>query len=55
MRGVGSVAVGVARWRAAFLAGFVMPFLPKLMLAVTLSPFGDEAFYGQEGCHLAWG
>lgn len=55
MRDGGSVAVGVARWRAVFLAGFVMLFLLKLMLAATLSPFGDEAFYWQESRHLAWG
>ncbi len=55
MRDVGSVAVGVARWRAVFLAGFVILFLLKLMLAATLSPFGDEAFYWQESRHLAWG
>ncbi|RAO75087.1 ArnT family glycosyltransferase [Dyella jiangningensis] len=55
MRDVGSVAVGVARWRAVFLAGFVTLFLLKLMLAATLSPFGDEAFYWQESRHLAWG
>ncbi|WP_236585611.1 hypothetical protein [Dyella sp. EPa41] len=55
MRDVGSVAVGLARWRAVFLAGFVTLFLLKLMLAATLSPFGDEAFYWQESRHLAWG
>ena len=55
MHDVGSVAVGLARWRAVFLAGFVTLFLLKLMLAVTLSPFGDEAFYWQESRHLAWG
>lgn len=55
MRDAGSVAVVVARWRAVFLAGFVTLFLVKLMLAATLSPFGDEAFYWQESRHLAWG
>ena len=55
MRDAGSVAVGVARWRAVFLAGFVMLFLLKRMLAATLSPFGDEAFCWQERRHLAWG
>lgn len=38
-----------------FLASFVTLFLIKLMLAATLSPFGDEAFYWQESRHLAWG
>ncbi len=55
VRDVGSVAVGLVRWRAALLAGFVTLFLIKLMLAATLSPFGDEAFFWQESQHLAWG
>jgi len=55
MRDAGSVAAVLARWRAVFLAGFVTLFLVKLMLAATLSPFGDEAFYWQESQHLAWG
>lgn len=32
---VGSVAVGVARWRAVFLTGFVTPFVPRLKLAAS--------------------
>lgn len=55
MRDGGSVAVSLARWRAVFIAGFLALFLIKLMLAATLSPFGDEAFYWQESRHLAWG
>ncbi len=51
----GSVAVGFARWRAAFVTGFVLLVLAKAILAATLSPFGDEAFYWQESRHLAWG
>ena len=34
---------------------FVALFLLKLMLAASLSPFGDEAFYWQESRQLAWG
>ncbi|WP_430389462.1 ArnT family glycosyltransferase [Dyella sp. 20L07] len=55
MRDAASVAVGSTRWRAAFVAGFLALFVIKLMLAATLSPFGDEAFYWQESRHLAWG
>lgn len=55
MRDVGSVAVGVARWRAVCLAGFVTLFLLKLMLAATSSLFSDEAFFGQESRHLVLG
>ncbi|MFC4526485.1 glycosyltransferase family 39 protein [Dyella halodurans] len=55
MRDGSSVAVDLARWRGAFVIGFLALFLIKLMLAVTLSPFGDEAFYWQESRHLAWG
>ena len=55
MRDEGSVAVSLVRWRAVFVAGFLALLLIKLMLAATLSPFGDEAFYWQESRHLAWG
>ncbi|WP_114241190.1 glycosyltransferase family 39 protein [Dyella sp. C9] len=55
MRDEASVAVGLARWRGAFVTAFVVVFLVKLMLAAHLSPFGDEAFYWQESRHLAWG
>ncbi|WP_266181659.1 ArnT family glycosyltransferase [Dyella humicola] len=55
MRDASSVAVDLARWRGAFVIGFMALFLIKLMLAATLSPFGDEAFYWQESRHLAWG
>jgi hypothetical protein len=50
-----SVVVGVARWRAAFVTLFFCLFLVKFVLAATLQPFGDEAFYWQESRHLAWG
>jgi hypothetical protein len=55
VRDEGSVAAGVARWRAAFVTAFIVVFAAKLMLAARLSPFGDEAFYWQESRHLAWG
>ncbi|SFS12527.1 4-amino-4-deoxy-L-arabinose transferase [Dyella sp. OK004] len=50
-----SVALGLARWRAAFLIAFVLLLLGRLVIAASLSPFGDEAFYWQESRHLAWG
>jgi 4-amino-4-deoxy-L-arabinose transferase-like glycosyltransferase len=55
MRDTRSVAVGLARWRAIFVIAFAVLCIAKLMLAATLSPFGDEAFYWQESRHLAWG
>lgn len=55
MRDTRSVAVGLARWRAAFVIAFAVLGVAKLMLAAKLSPFGDEAFYWQESRHLAWG
>lgn len=50
-----SVAASLARWRGAFMAAFVVLAVLKLVIACTLSPFGDEAFYWQESRHLAWG
>ncbi|MET3654172.1 ArnT family glycosyltransferase [Dyella japonica] len=55
MRDARSVAAGLARWRATFVIAFALLCILKLMLAATLSPFGDEAFYWQESRHLAWG
>lgn len=51
----GSVATPVARWRAAFVGAFVALLALKLVVAATLAPFGDEAFYWQESRHPAWG
>jgi 4-amino-4-deoxy-L-arabinose transferase-like glycosyltransferase len=50
-----SVVAGIARWRAAFVTVFLCLLGMKLVLAATLQPFGDEAFYWQESRHLAWG
>jgi 4-amino-4-deoxy-L-arabinose transferase-like glycosyltransferase len=50
-----SVVAGIARWRAAFVMVFLCLLGMKLVLAATLQPFGDEAFYWQESRHLAWG
>ncbi|QRN55819.1 glycosyltransferase family 39 protein [Dyella caseinilytica] len=50
-----SVVAGLARWRAAFVTAFVCLLVVKLILAATLQPFGDEAFYWQESRHPAWG
>src|SRR4029079_15703189 len=40
--------------RVKFVAIWLALTLAKLLLAVWLPPFGDEAFYWQEGQHLAW-
>ncbi|HTV86564.1 MAG TPA: glycosyltransferase family 39 protein [Dyella sp.] len=50
-----SVVAGIGRWRAAFVTAFVFLLVVKLVLAVLMPPFGDEAFYWQESRHLAWG
>ncbi len=55
MRDQGSVAVGLARWRGAFLIAFVVLLAARVTVAAHLSPFGDEAFYWQESRHPAWG
>ncbi|HEY9132992.1 MAG TPA: glycosyltransferase family 39 protein, partial [Dyella sp.] len=51
----GSVAAGLTRWRYAFVTAFVILLAIKLVIACTLSPFGDEAFYWMESRRLAWG
>ncbi|MGO4503472.1 ArnT family glycosyltransferase [Dyella sp. 2YAF14] len=55
MRDTPSVAVGFSRWRAVFVIAFAVLCVLKIMLAASLSPFGDEAFYWQESRRLAWG
>lgn len=50
-----SVAASNGRWRAAFVSIFVLVQAIKLVIACTLAPFVDEAFYWQESRHLAWG
>lgn len=50
-----SVAAPAGRWRAAFISIFVLVQAIKLVVACTLAPFVDEAFYWQESRHLAWG
>jgi len=40
--------------RVKFLALWSALTLVKVLLATWLPPFGDEAFYWQEGQHLAW-
>ena len=55
MRDRSSVVAPVARWRAAFLAVFVVQLALKAWLAATLAPFTDEAFYWLESRHPAWG
>jgi 4-amino-4-deoxy-L-arabinose transferase-like glycosyltransferase len=50
-----SVAVELRRWRDAFVTAFVGLLAIKLLIACTLSPFGDEAFYWMESRRPAWG
>lgn len=50
-----SVAVPVRSWRGMFLIMFVVALVFKVVIAATLSPFGDEAFYWQESLAPAWG
>lgn len=40
--------------RVKFLALWALLLLAKLVLAATLQPFGDEAFYAWEARHPAW-
>ena len=42
------------RWRHAFVLAWALATLVKLAIAVRLPLFVDEAFYWQEGQHLAW-
>ena len=55
MREESSVAVELRRWRDAFVTAFVCLLAIKLLIACTLSPFGDEAFYWMESRRPAWG
>jgi hypothetical protein len=50
-----SVAAPARSWRGTFLVLFVIVCVGKLVIACTLSPFGDEAFYWQESLAPAWG
>lgn len=50
-----SVAAPARSWRGMFLVMFVVALLLKIVIAATLSPFGDEAFYWQESLSPAWG
>lgn len=50
-----SLAVRARRWRGVFLVLFVLALACKVVIAATLSPFGDEAFYWQESLRPAWG
>ena len=50
-----SVAVQARSWRGMFLVLLTVSFIAKLVIACTLSPFGDEAFYWQESLAPAWG
>jgi len=50
-----SVAAPARLWRGIFLAVFLASCVAKGVIACTLSPFGDEAFYWQESLSPAWG
>lgn len=50
-----SLAACARRWRGIFFVLFVLSLACKVVIAVRLSPFGDEAFYWQESLRLAWG
>jgi 4-amino-4-deoxy-L-arabinose transferase-like glycosyltransferase len=50
-----SLAARARRWRGIFFVLFVLSLACKVVIASTLSPFGDEAFYWQESLGLAWG
>lgn len=55
MRNQASVALPRARWRGAFVTTFLLLLVARVLVAATLSPFGDEAFYWQESRHPDWG
>ncbi|QWT22303.1 glycosyltransferase family 39 protein [Bacillus sp. NP157] len=50
-----SLAVRTRHWRGMFLVLFVLACAARVVIAATLSPFGDEAFYWQESLQPAWG
>src|SRR5689334_23117105 len=50
-----SLAARARRWRGIFFVLFVLSLACKVVIASTLSPFGDQAFYWQESLGLAWG
>lgn len=47
-------APAVGRWRAAFWTVWALLLAVKFVLAATLAPFGDEAWYWQESRALDW-
>lgn len=49
------VQVTYGRWTTALAIGALVLLAAKLVLAVALDPFGDEAFYWWESRHLAAG
>jgi 4-amino-4-deoxy-L-arabinose transferase-like glycosyltransferase len=53
--GVPVGADSAARWRTAFWVVWAVVLGAKILLAATLAPFGDEAWYWQESQHLAVG
>ncbi len=46
--------MGLSSLRVKFLVAWALLLVAKLWLALTLQPFGDEAFYALESRRLAW-
>lgn len=46
--------VAADRWRTAFWAAWAVVVIMRLVLAASLAPFGDEAWYWQESRALDW-
>jgi 4-amino-4-deoxy-L-arabinose transferase-like glycosyltransferase len=47
-------ATNARNWRTAFWVTWTALLVGKIVLAATLAPFGDEAWYWQESRALAW-
>ena len=46
--------MGLSSLRVNFLVAWALLLVAKLWLALSLQPFGDEAFYALESRRLAW-
>jgi 4-amino-4-deoxy-L-arabinose transferase-like glycosyltransferase len=53
-RGIPVARDSAVRWRAAFWIVWAALLILKIVLAATLAPFGDEAWYWQESRALDW-
>ena len=52
--GIAGAGDDAARWRTAFWMVWALLLIIKIVLAATLAPFGDEAWYWQESRALDW-